>query len=35
MDIYDEFYIKQLNPQNLLKKLNLLYNELGNKIKIY
>tara|TARA_B110000259_G_scaffold185321_1_gene234091 strand:+ start:5934 stop:6848 length:915 start_codon:yes stop_codon:yes gene_type:complete len=35
MDIYDEFYIKQLNPQNLLKKLNLLYNELGNKIKMY
>jgi len=29
------FYVKQLTPTNLLSELNNLYNELGNKIKMY
>tara|TARA_B100000900_G_C20589414_1_gene721018 strand:+ start:736 stop:1650 length:915 start_codon:yes stop_codon:yes gene_type:complete len=35
VNTYDEFYVKQLTPDNLLKELNNLYSELGDKIKIY
>ena len=35
LDTSNTFYVKQLTPTNLLNELNNLYNELGNKIKMY